>query len=372
MLTRLDEHLVHQTPEPLARPATGDRNAYDRHWMCGLDTGGDWYFGMAFGRYPNRHVMDASFSILRDGVQHSIHASRLEPAEPTETSVGPVHLEITEALRGLRIRIEPNDTGIEAALEYRARTPAIEEERTTMHSEDRLQVDMTRFTQFGRWSGTVRTPDGELTVDPAVSYGTRDRSWGVRPIGEPAGGKPDPLPQVFWIWNPLHLEHECRLVGMFQDAEGGIWWSSGRRVPASTDPPPVLDADDTTVEQLRPTGQDLEFEPGSRFIRRATLAVERADGSTTDVELDPVLRFDMRGMGYHHPEWGHGMWKGELAVGGESWRSDDLDVLDPYGQHVQHVVRARVDGQVGVGTLEQIIFGPHRPSGFHDLLDVAP
>ncbi len=31
MLTRFDEYLIHQTPEPLAHPASTDRNVYDRY-----------------------------------------------------------------------------------------------------------------------------------------------------------------------------------------------------------------------------------------------------------------------------------------------------------------------------------------------------
>lgn len=371
MLSRLDDHLVHQTPEPIARPGTGDRNAYDRHWMCGLDRGGDWYFGVALGRYPNRHVVDASFSLLRDGVQHSFHGSRLEPQEPTETVVGPLELEMLEPLRSLAVRIGPNDTGIECDLVFRSRAPAIEEERTTMHEEDRLLVDMTRFTQFGTWEGTIRTPDGETVVDRATTFGTRDRSWGVRPIGEPKQGKPGPLPQVFWLWAPLHFDDECRLLGMFQDAGGDIWWSSGTRVPTSDDPALVADRTDPEVVELRPGAQRLEFEPGTRFVRRAELDVVPVGAEPYTTELEPVLRFTMRGIGYHHPEWGHGMWKGEEAITCESWRVDDLDPLDPYDQHVHHLVRARIGDREGVGLLEQIIFGPHHPSGCTDLLDPA-
>lgn len=33
MLNSLDDFPVHQTPEPLAHPATSDRNFYDRTWF---------------------------------------------------------------------------------------------------------------------------------------------------------------------------------------------------------------------------------------------------------------------------------------------------------------------------------------------------
>ena len=35
MLTRFDDYPVHQTPEPVAHPSTGDRNFYDRYFFNG-------------------------------------------------------------------------------------------------------------------------------------------------------------------------------------------------------------------------------------------------------------------------------------------------------------------------------------------------
>ena len=63
----------------------------------------------------------------------------------------------------------------------------------------------------------------------------------------------------------------------------------------------------------------------------------------------------MKGIGYTHPEWGHGRWKGELAVGGESWRTADLDENALENQHIQQVVRATRSDRPGegIGVLEQ-------------------
>ena len=65
------------------------------------------------------------------------------------------------------------------------------------------------------------------------------------------------------------------------------------------------------------------------------------------MQLEPLLRFQMKGIGYTHPEWGHGAWKGELAVAGESWKSDELDPLAPENLHIQQVVRARMGERDG-------------------------
>ena len=36
MLTRFDEYLIHQTPEPLAHPVSMDRSFYDCYWLSGF------------------------------------------------------------------------------------------------------------------------------------------------------------------------------------------------------------------------------------------------------------------------------------------------------------------------------------------------
>src|SRR5437867_10919678 len=116
MLTAFDDYLIHQTPEPVAHPGTGDRNFYDRHFFNGFSREGDLFFGAALGLYPNRRVMDAAFTVARDGRQHSVHASRLAPAERGETRVGPIAVRGVDALRTLRVPAQPNACGLEAAL----------------------------------------------------------------------------------------------------------------------------------------------------------------------------------------------------------------------------------------------------------------
>jgi hypothetical protein len=48
---------------------------------------------------------------------------------------------------------------------------------------------------------------------------------------------------------------------------------------------------------------------------------------------------------------------------------NDLDLLAPQYQHVQHVVRATCGDKVGVGAFEQYITGPHDRYGLTGFLD---
>src|SRR5262249_53551257 len=165
MLTSFDDYPIHQTAEPVAHTATGDRNFYDRYFFNGYTREGDLFFAAALGLYPNRRVMDAAFSVVRDGMQHVVRASRLAPSDrpsrravagPGRAPSAPFSAEVLEPLRALHVRVGDNDFGLSADLAFYARTGAIEEPRFTYRPEGRLLMDVTRFTQFGFWEGYVR------------------------------------------------------------------------------------------------------------------------------------------------------------------------------------------------------------------------
>jgi hypothetical protein len=54
VLTHYDDFPLHQTPEPVAHPATSDKNFYDRYFFNGFAKDGSLFFGAALGLYPNR------------------------------------------------------------------------------------------------------------------------------------------------------------------------------------------------------------------------------------------------------------------------------------------------------------------------------
>ena len=95
MLTKGDEYPIHQTPEPIAYSGS-DRNFYDRYFFNGYSADGSTFFAVAFGVYPHLNVMDGAVSILKDGVQKSIHVSRLLGMERMDTKVGPLSVEVIE------------------------------------------------------------------------------------------------------------------------------------------------------------------------------------------------------------------------------------------------------------------------------------
>ena len=188
MLTKFDDYAIHQTPEPIAHPASSDRNVYDRCWFNGFQDDGEFYFAVGMGLYPNRGIIDCGFSIVRDGEQHAFHASKRATGEPADTTVGPFRIEVVDPMMVSRVVLEANETGIECDLTFSARTACVEEGRQTLRQGIRPMLDSTRFAQFGRWQGTLRHSGKTLAVDAGRVLGTKDRSWGLRPVGEPEQG----------------------------------------------------------------------------------------------------------------------------------------------------------------------------------------
>jgi len=234
-------------------------------------------------------------------------------------------------------------------------------------------MDATRFDQFGRWQGMVRHPEGEISVSRDTCLGTKDRSWGVRRVGEPeSGGAPSTGGGAFFLWAPLVWDDHITHAIFFDGPRGEALVREGLTAPLYPGEEEVPGVEDGEVQRMATARHRVSYHPGTRLARSAELDLVDLDGSTRTISLEPILKFQMKGLGYGHPEWGQGMWKGELAIGGESFDPRQLDHLAPENIHVQQVVRASDGERSGIGVLEQVCFGPYAPAGFKDALDGAP
>lgn len=376
MLTKADDYPIHQLPEPVAYAGT-DRNFYDRYFFNGytMDATAEEpkFFALALGVYPHLNIMDASFSVIHGGVQHNLHASRVMNMERMDTNVGPISVEVVEPLQVLRIRVSENEHGITADLTFRGRLAPIEEPRFTHRIGPRTVLDYTRLTQNGNYEGWIEVGGERIEIKPDEYVGTRDRSWGVRPIGAPDSQpvSPPPPPQFYWLWAPLNFKDRITLFHTNDDAEGNAWNTSAVIAPIGGSP-----GEDGPVTMKSPRSV-VNFRSGTRHAASASLHFERPEGGEVQIDLEPQFQFYMAGLGYMNPAWGHGVFKGENALGAEPFDLATLNEAGPLYLHIQAYCRARLrdsDGSEheGAGILEQLIIGPHAPSGFKDLLDMAP
>ena len=373
MLNRLDDYPIHQTPLPLAYPATSDRNVYDRTWFNGYAADASWYFGVGMAIYPHRGILDCAFSVVeRGGRQHCFYASRRAPKERTEMVAGPMRIEVLEPLRRTRVVIDDNDSGIACDLVFSARTAGIQEARQTLWSSTRAAMDATRFDQFGHWSGTVRHPDGEIRVEETQCHGTKDRSWGVRAVGEPESGGAPVVPNgICFLWAPLFWEDHVSHAIFFDGPKGEPLVREGLVAPLHADEASIPPQGEATDERMATARHRVRYHSGTRLAASAEIDLVPLEGPIRTIALEPELLFLMKGLGYGHPEWGQGMWKGELATGSESFDPRQVDLLARENLHVQQVVRADDGARQGIGVLEQIVVGPYAPAGFTEFFDGA-
>jgi hypothetical protein len=349
MITPGDEYPLHQTPRPVRHAGVG-RNFYDRFFFNGYSPDGEVFFACALGVYPGRNIMDAAFAAVVEGVQHNVRASRLLGPDRLDTRVGPVRVTIEEPLRRLAVDVHDPESGVRASLQFAARSAPIEEEPYLWEADNRTIFDFTRLTQPASWTGWVSVP-GASDVEVNGWWGTRDRSWGYRPVGERDEGAPMPFRGFYWLWAPLNFEDGFGLFCVNEHPDGRRWHADafwdGDRVDGS---------------------YEVAWKSGTRHA--ASAVVRLADMS---VSMEPLLQFSMQGIGYTHPVWGHGMHVGDDVSTYEAFALDEIDETAPFQQHVQALCRLRRDdGAEGLGVLEQLVIGPHAPSGFASLLDMAP
>ncbi|MCH7788598.1 MAG: hypothetical protein IH940_04075 [Acidobacteria bacterium] len=284
-----------------------------------------------------------------------------------------MRLEIVEPMHSCRVTIDENETGVSADLLFEGRTANIEEPRHSLAGGSRRIMDTTRFAQLGFWSGWIEIGGRRLELERDTMRGTKDRSWGVRPVG---GGDPRGAPSLdrsgglFFLWAPLHWGDMGSHFQLFEDRYGRPLYQVGAFLPVYSSTDDLPGVVDEATEHMRSLEHDLRFEPNSRMIASATLSMTSVDSDLVHhIELEKLFTFRMKGIGYAHPEWSHGVWKGELEMAVEQWDLSDVDENEYTNQHVQHLVRARMGERVGIGVLEQNCLGPYKPYGFGDFLD---
>lgn len=362
MLTPWDDFPIHQTSYPIAHPVSSDSGRYDRHWLALHDTDMTTQVGIGLSVHPNRGLVDGSISVVRDGRQHSVHASG-PLSRARDTRVGPLRIEVIEPMRSLRVVLEPTD-GMAADLTWHAVTQAVEDGHMERRSGTTLISERTRMVQFGEWSGELVVGGDQVKVHRDSWWGFRDRSWGTRSTGTVAEASMAPaLSNIYFAWTLLRFDDECLLVAVNETSTGISEARTVASLPFITGDEPSY-GEEEKVTRSDSFTFDIGYEPGTRRPSAVHLAVGPRGGIHRDIRLRPELTFQMKGLGYGHPRWRHGTDHGGLAVGHESWSLDNCDPALAENRHVQQLVTAqRSDGATGRGLFEHVAVGPHVPTG---------
>jgi hypothetical protein len=201
----LDEYPVHQVPLSMKYVATGDRNAYDRCIFHVLDHEGRTLLILGLGVYPNLGVIDAYATLRLGDTLHAVRASdALDDDSRTNLAVGPLRIPVERPLCDFVLSYEaaPDDAdGLSYEINWTADFPALWEPHHLQRRGGRLTLEGRRFVQAGHCDGWIRVGGRELRVQGWT--GTRDRSWGVRPVPGEEGGRfaeEQPTAGFHWIW----------------------------------------------------------------------------------------------------------------------------------------------------------------------------
>ncbi len=374
MLTRLDDYLVHQTPETVDHVYSGDRNFYDRYYFNAHTLDGRVFLVVAMGQYPNAGVIDAFVTCVVDGtVQHIVRASRALGADRMDARAGPIRVEVLEGLRKMRVVVEPSEHPIAMDMTFEGSAFPYEEPRLVRRAGNRTIMDYTRLTQTGRWSGTLTVAGTTYDVRPATWYGARDHSWGIRPLGGPEPpSAPAPAaapPGVFWVWTPVQFDAASMVVSGFENSDGTRWHTGAQLF--------YPEGDAREPEPLAIARHQIAMVSGTRSFNGGSITVARPDGREATLRMTPKSTIYMAGAGYTYlgSGWRHGQYHAPLAVEGETWDLRDPALLQRIAGQTETVCDYTVDGMEELGTghgiTELLVIGSYLPYGLNAWNDVA-
>lgn len=352
MLTSLDDHLGHQTPGTFAQAGGGDPRFTERYWFTAHPADGSaLLLDLGLGYYPNRGVMDgfAGFTIGRK--QHNFRCSRRLGANPLDSRVGPLAIEVLAGGQRFRLTLGANPSGISFDVVFEGRFPAAQEKQSFRERKGVVEEDLARVTQMGRYTGWIEADGQRHTVTPETWWGQRDRSWGIRSEMRTDADKPPVQTHAnfFWTWSMFQCDDLGVSIFMKEREPGRPYYLSGIEF--------TRDAQGRVQhrEAVRAL-HDIEWadDPLGQTIARATLTLEFEQGAPRVLQLEGTgTRFYLKGGLYGgFGGWNHGDDRGEYHEGHDVWDLDDAATRARARTLGDHVMRVRSDGRQGWGIAE--------------------
>ena len=358
MLSSMDDYLIHQTANPIRYVDSGDRNFYDRYYFNAHSCSEDFFMVFGLGHYPNLATRDA-FAALRVGDQQVVMRTSDALGDRGDSTCGPMQVEVLEGLKTLRVTIAPNPSGIEAELLYRGVHVPTLEPRQESYRHGRKVLDVMRFSQTCTVEGWLSAPGYSFRSNGADWAGYRDRSWGIRPVGEsePAGiighndwGSVGASQDFVWLHVPAQFSDHTLMLKLHQADDGTRFLHEARRVWHDPSRP---------VEDLGEIELTFHFGQSRREVAGATITCAGGEGGPLTVEIEQMVAlFLYGGTGYDRGhgvnDWSHGVWRGGSVTDAVSF--DVNNSLLAQGS-IDALARFRVGENVGYGLFEYGIIG---------------
>ena len=194
---------------------------------------------------------------------------------------------------------------------YRSEYGPISEPQHIRRQGDRILLDASRFAGVGTFEGELRVDGDTIAVTPDRYTATRDRSWGIRPVGEPEpAGRPNDFTGMWWCWIPLRFDDFALHVILEEDRDGLRNTNFAVRV--------FPEGSGRAPEQLGWPLPEIRYASGTRNPIGASIELTNREGKKSTLEIEPLIGISLNvGCGYGaDPDWTHGLWKGDGWVEG--------------------------------------------------------
>jgi len=365
MLVPSDEGFNHQIADTFGAVAQSDRSWTEK--VCGsiFRKDGSLQIGWGLGKYINRNVMDGYAGVSRGVEQWTVRGSRMLFPTPDLISVGPIHYEVIEPLKKIRVRLERNEVqpiSFDVILDGSLIPPFLENHEFRRQAFGfRTETDLCRYHHVGSASGWLELDGVRHQINPEDWCMTRDHSWGVRygvgnePLDLMPGIDSSQLPMNF-LWSPMRFEkadgsqysmHHFYLNVNFPGFEpvfhGGVEYADGKREP------------------FRGLVPELRYDSSNRRLQGGLLHFTQHDGSvrTLAIEVLGDTGFHLgTGLYFGYKGLHHGSWQGEQHIDGEY----HADCAVPATAREIHqirdcIVRIRDGDSIGWGNYQTIVLG---------------
>jgi hypothetical protein len=341
-LSPLDDHMIHQTPDPIRVMWTGDPRAYERFWMVCHDPSGKVLVATGASFYPNLDRAEAYAIVNHHGRHATVRAFRALGADRADLRIGPIAPQVVRGLREWHFALKDNPQGIRYALDFHDTTRQVFREPLSNLSRGappgRRNDVTTGFEGFGRVEGWVDV-EGTRVEIPAGSPGTRDRHWGT---GRGVGG-----PQ-FALGGRLHVGVNGNAFVAFRD-----WTLWGDRIYY------YLGDERPGVGRVHKPSRWLRFEPGTKVFSEAVVDYPLDGGEIKRVHYERVgqqtayLRCGMYG-GTPDRDIHQGGYDGPPLTEGEVYDVNDAAVRSTISGLNEHLCRVTCDNEVTTGVYQSI------------------
>lgn len=355
MLTPYDELFVHQTPSTFAEVASTDLGVDDGTYLGIYSATDDVYVFAGLRVSPNTDMIGGYLGVVHGGRQRTLRVSR-PWRNDMRTTIGPLHLDVIEPFREIRLRLDENEADLELDLIWRATRPPHLEPRHQARRRGRLTTDQSRYSQGGAPDGTLRLTGQRFDVSPEGWSADRDHSWGLytsrAPLAPSSRWLPpsdaDGLPRALRLWANFAIGDH---IGTFHLHEG----RDGRRTDLNdTFSSPfegrVWNGDDLALTFID-ADHEIELIPGTRLVRKVVVRFSDQHGHPWVHEYVPAqVPWTPATIGYGRGSWSDGgsmfTYREGPGKGGLSTEWDEL-TIDPQPFELLLADGSRRDGMIG-------------------------